>query len=218
MITLGYWNVRGLGQSIRFLLAYLGVEYNSKVYSTAEEWFGKDKNNLGLEFPNIPYIIDGEFKLTESSAIPIYLLRKYKRADLLGFSNDGSYSEREVRVAQLIGVIKDIYKETIPVCFSPDFDKIKDQAFAKGEVLLKKLVSFLGDKEFLLSTLTYADFLLYEVLCYYKYIYPQAITPTLTAYMNRFENLPGIKQYIANPSINLKAFLPTFKSTWSGPQ
>ncbi|EAR99883.2 glutathione S-transferase, amine-terminal domain protein (macronuclear) [Tetrahymena thermophila SB210] len=217
MITLGYWNARGLGQSIRFLLAYLGVEYTNKAYSTPEEWFGKDKNNLGLEFPNLPYIIDGEFKLTESQAIPIYLLKKYKRVDLLGLSNDGSNSEREVRVAQLTGVIKDIYKETLPVCFSPDFDKIKDQAFAKGEVLLKKLVSFLGDKEFLLTTLTYADFLLYEILCYYKYIYPQAITPTLTAYMNRFENLPGIKQYIANPNINLKAFLPPF-ATWSGPQ
>jgi len=30
MATLGYWGFRGLAQPIRFLLAYLGVEYTEK--------------------------------------------------------------------------------------------------------------------------------------------------------------------------------------------
>lgn len=28
--TLGYWNIRGLAQPIRFLLAHLSIEYNDK--------------------------------------------------------------------------------------------------------------------------------------------------------------------------------------------
>jgi len=29
----------------------------------------KDKKTLGLDFPSLPYLIDGNFKLTESRAI-----------------------------------------------------------------------------------------------------------------------------------------------------
>lgn len=84
MTTLGYWGIRGLAQPIRFLLAYLGVEYTNKNYLAPEEWFGKDKNDLGLDFPNIPYLIDGDVKITESSAIPVHLIKKHKRNELLG--------------------------------------------------------------------------------------------------------------------------------------
>lgn len=84
MTTLGYWSIRGLVQPIRFLLAYLWVEYTNKAYANPEEWFGKDKNELGFEFPNIPYLIDGDLKITESSAIPVHLIKKHKRNDLLG--------------------------------------------------------------------------------------------------------------------------------------
>lgn len=46
------------GQPIRFLLAYLEVDYEDKRYSLAEpphsrdEWLA-DKPNLGLDFPNV---------------------------------------------------------------------------------------------------------------------------------------------------------------------
>jgi glutathione S-transferase len=70
MVTLGYYDLRGLAQPIRFLLAYLGVKYTDKHYSTKEEWLEKDKQGLGLEFSNLPYYIDENIKLTESSAIP----------------------------------------------------------------------------------------------------------------------------------------------------
>ncbi|KAL4478045.1 hypothetical protein ABPG72_013484 [Tetrahymena utriculariae] len=220
MTTLGYWGFRGLAQPIRLLLAYLGIQYTNKAYYTPEEWFGNDKNELGLDFPNIPYLIDGEIKLTESSAIPIYLIRKHKRNDLLGFSDDGSYSEKEVRVAQLVGVIKDLFKELTGLCFNPDFKNIKDKLYTdKIEIMVKRLVAYLGDKEFLLGTLTFADFIFYEALSYIRHIYPQAnIYATLTAYLNRFENLPGIKEYLANPDQNLKIFLPPNKAAWFGPQ
>ena len=45
-------------------------------------WY-KYKFTLGLDFPNLPYLIDGDVKLTESQAIARYISGKY-RPELLG--------------------------------------------------------------------------------------------------------------------------------------
>ncbi|KAL4478046.1 hypothetical protein ABPG72_013485 [Tetrahymena utriculariae] len=219
MATLGYWSFRGLAQPIRFLLAYLGVQYTDKHYTKGEDWFENDKKNLGMDFPNIPYFIDNDIKISESSAIPFYIIKKYNKSELLGQNADGSYNEREIKVQQVIGVIKDINKELMGLCFNPDFANAKDKVYnEKLSVGLKKLTDFLGNKEFLLGSLTYADFLFYETLSYYKHIFPQSITPTVANYLNRFQNLPGIKEYIAKPSVDLNAFLPPSKAAWHGPK
>lgn len=73
--TLGYWNVRGLGEDIRMLLYYVGVEYEDRRYNfgpapdfSRAEWL-EDKEKLKeiLDFPNLPYYIDGNVKLTQVS-------------------------------------------------------------------------------------------------------------------------------------------------------
>ena len=72
--TLGYWDIRGLGQPIRYLLKYAGVQFNDKRYgfgagttmaeaeSIGKHWI-PDKFNLGLDFPNLPFYIDGDVKV-----------------------------------------------------------------------------------------------------------------------------------------------------------
>jgi len=84
MATLGYWNFRGLGQPVRFLLAYLNVPYTHRHYDTREEWFAKDKLELPMDFTNLPYFIDNDINITESSAIPVHLIKKYNKHELLG--------------------------------------------------------------------------------------------------------------------------------------
>lgn len=83
---LGYWGVRGLGQFLRNLLVYKGVQFEDRQYKfgTApdfdrSDWL-KEKFNLGLPFPNLPYYIDGDVKLTQSLAILRYLGRKHDLA------------------------------------------------------------------------------------------------------------------------------------------
>ena len=56
-LTLGYWNIRGLCDFIRLMLYYKNVNYTEKMYETEDEW-QKDKYNLNLLFPNLPYLID----------------------------------------------------------------------------------------------------------------------------------------------------------------
>lgn len=51
-----------------------------------------DKFNLGLDFPNLPYLIDGQVKLTEYEAIMQYICNKYC-PDYLGKTD-----EEKVRV------------------------------------------------------------------------------------------------------------------------
>jgi len=85
---LGYWNCQGKAQPIRYLLEYTGMKYENKIHNDHELWFKTEKAAYKGDFPNLPYLIDGEKHLTESSAIPIYICFKAKRSDLLGRSED----------------------------------------------------------------------------------------------------------------------------------
>lgn len=82
--------------------------------------------------------------------------------------------------------------------------------------ILTKLTNYLGDKEFLVGTLSYADFIFYETASLLKHIFPAILTPQITSYSQRFENLPGIKEYFANPSLDLKIYVPPGVTFWKG--
>ncbi len=73
----GYWGARGNGQISRLLLAYTGAVWEDVKYTSPDQWFGKDKQELGLAFPNLPYLIDGDLKLTESSALHRYIPKRF---------------------------------------------------------------------------------------------------------------------------------------------
>ncbi len=72
-VTVGYWEFKGRAQTIRHLLSYTKTEFKDNQYKLdkREDWDIEktEKNTLGLEIPNLPYLIDGEFKLTETKAI-----------------------------------------------------------------------------------------------------------------------------------------------------
>jgi len=83
-VKLGYWGIRGKAQSIRLLLSFSGVDFEDHTYTSADKWFKEDKLHLGLNFPNIPYLIDGEYNISEASAIQRYVIRKWGNKELLG--------------------------------------------------------------------------------------------------------------------------------------
>ncbi|VDK37176.1 unnamed protein product [Dibothriocephalus latus] len=72
-----------MGQQIRLLLKYVGEPFDQVFYEAGpapdfsrEQWLSK-KDRLGLDFPNLPYFIDGSLRLTQSSAILEYIADKH---------------------------------------------------------------------------------------------------------------------------------------------
>ena len=59
------------------MLEYLEFPYEitKYEYSQAGEWFDKDKKNLGLEMPNMPYLIKGRDFLVNASEAALIVLR-----------------------------------------------------------------------------------------------------------------------------------------------
>ena len=79
----GYWNCRIVdrGNVNRSLLEYAQVDYEDRRYMKegGPNW-DEEKNNLGFDYPNLPYIIDGDFKLTESGAVTMYIADRWAPA------------------------------------------------------------------------------------------------------------------------------------------
>ena len=70
-----YWDVRGLGEMCRLMFRYVGANYEDVKLSVEnrDDWF-KQKFTLGLDFPNLPYLIDGDVKLTQVCVTTVILI------------------------------------------------------------------------------------------------------------------------------------------------
>lgn len=217
-IQFGYWNNKGTGEPIRWLLAHLNLpftEYNPKNF---DEWFQKDKSVLGGNFPAMPFLKDGEVTVAEVGPIAHYLCSKYNK-NLLGKD-----PRDEATIMMIEGVIGDIKSYAIlPMirCESPtqELNKVlahDDKVYAK----LKQLSHLLGEKEFLLGYFSWADILLVcvtdmisalcESLKHYNVI--EAFR-NLNDLSKRVHSLPGIKarfessldlEYLPSPLLNFK--------------
>lgn len=110
--VLGYWPVRGLCAAIRYQLKYCNVDFEMIEHQpgpapeySMQPWFDI-KYKQGLPIPNLPYLIHGDFKLTESMAIHKYLAQVYDPT-LLG----KSIVDR-ANLEMLGGVIQDLNMKT----------------------------------------------------------------------------------------------------------
>ncbi|CDS38088.1 glutathione S-transferase [Echinococcus multilocularis] len=197
--TLAYWDIRGLAEQSRLLLKYLEVEYDDKRYKIGSAptfdrsaWLS-EKFSLGLDFPNLPYYIDGDFKLTQSGAILEYI------ADRHGMIPD--CKKRRAVLHMLQCEVVDLRMAFTRTCYSPDFEKLKPGLF---ETLAQKLPNFeayLGEKEWLTGDkINYPDFSLCELLNQLMKFEPTCLEkyPRLKAYLSRFENLPALRDYMAS--------------------
>ena len=88
---------------------YAEVDFEDVVYECGPApehnkdcWFSV-KNTLGLDFPNLPYLFDGDVNLTESMAIHKYIARKWSPA-LLG-ANALEYANAEM-LTEFVGKLK----------------------------------------------------------------------------------------------------------------
>jgi len=196
-MKLGYWDIRGLGQPIRYLLAYKEVDYEDKRYSCGpppefdgSQWLD-EKFTLGLDFPNLPYLFDGDVKLTQNLAIIRYLGRKY---DLVGTTCE---EQRRVDLAEQ--QLTDFRSGWVQLCYSPTFADERDAYENKLPSLLKPFSEFLGDRAYFAGDrLTYVDFLIYEMLAQHLVFSKKSFADfkNLEEFVARIEALPTFKKYL----------------------
>ena len=207
--VLGYWGIRGRGQVLRHLLAYSGLEWEDKVYTGPEKWFGNgDKQTLGMDFPNLPYVIKGDFKLSESAAVAKYIIKKSQKKDLLGKDE-----EDEARVDMVLSLLDDIYSPTYALFFSPRYAEESERLFnGKIKEKLDQLKAFIGEKQYVLGYLTLADFRIAEAAYYFEKLYDKQIGeyPFFGRIREAVESLPAVKAYYEREGAVKGPFMPNY--------
>jgi len=199
--VLGYWKIRGLGHPVRFLLHYLEVDFEDKCYEftpegTTDYWLAV-RDKLDLPLPNLPYILDGKDKVTESRAIMKHLCRT-RKPELLGKS-----PEIQTRIDMVDNFMYDlVYTGLIPVIY-----RYTEEMHNEYKELEARKLGYLcdlikDDKWMAGEDITYVDFLAYEVLYHITVYDPKSLEkfPKLQAYLKRVEGLPAIKAYMAGPN------------------
>jgi len=193
--TLGYWNLRGNTEPIRLVLHYAGIPFNDKKYDQwvpdRQDWL-KEKFTLGLQFANLPYWIEGDLKLTQSTAILRHVARKAK----LVADNEADQSRLEMLEQQAI----DLRVAFTSLCYNTaQYEQNRPEFVKSIPDKLKPWSEYLGERKYLLGDkLTYVDFLLVDALSIYETFEKTAFTgyPNLASYVQRVESLPGVKEYL----------------------
>jgi len=202
MPLLGYWKIRGLAQPVRLLLGYANEDFEDKMYEVTdapefrrESWL-KEKFSLGLEFPNLPYYIDGDTKLCQSNAIMRHLARKH---NLMG-KTDAEKDRCDMAAEQVV----DFRTQFVRMCYQEHFFRIVfkeviPKYLDKLTDALTPFETFLGESDWLAgASLTWADFIFWEMLDQHLLLKPRCLDPLpkLKAYHQRFKDLPQIKKFM----------------------
>ncbi|KAL3211910.1 hypothetical protein MRX96_036174 [Rhipicephalus microplus] len=140
-----------------------GVEFEDKRYVfgpepdfDGEEWLS-EKPTLGLRFPNLPYYLDDDVKITQSLAILRYLARKHELA--------ATDEEETLELDMLEQQARDVSWVLLMAVASPSYEETRPKYEEKMESLLQPWDEHLQDKEWAIGDrVTYVDFLLYEGL------------------------------------------------------
>jgi len=198
--VLGYWDIRGLAQPIRLLLAYTETPFEDKLYSCGPppDWdrssWTNEKFTLGLDFPNLPYYIDGDLKITQSLAILRHVARK---VNLMGETEP-----ERVRVDMLEQQLSDNNRAFVMMNYAfggGEFETLKQDYLKTMPSVLEALSKFLGDRQFFAGAkLTYVDFLAYEFIDK-LILFDKSIVSkysNLIAFHARMEALPTLAKYM----------------------
>lgn len=192
---LHYFNARGRMESIRWLLAAAGVEFEEKFIESAGD-LEKLKKDGSLMFQQVPMVeIDG-MKLVQCRAILNYIATKY---NLYG---------KDIKERALI----DMYTEgmadlnemilTLPLCPPNEKDAritlIKEKTTTRYFPVFEKVLKSHGQDYLVGNKLSKADIFLVELIYSVEEIDPSLLAnfPLLKALKTRISNLPTVKKYL----------------------
>ena len=153
--------------------------------------------SLGLDFPNLPYYIDGELRLTQSHAILLHVAREA--------GMDGSTPATAAAALMLLELSREVRDPYVRLAYSPlavfeakraDFVDSLAQPLARLEAFASKSSAFLCNE------LTFVDLVWTDLLEQLVVLAPALLDscPRLQALVAAVNGLPKMAAYRASPS------------------
>ena len=157
------------------------------------------KYTLGLDFPNLPYMIDGSVQLTQSLTILHYLssktglcIKDASQADMAKFD-----------MLEHVGMDLNILGWDLMYASKEEFFKNKSAVIEKAkEFYFKCFSDYLGDKHYFAGNqITGTDFWLFDAFDRFCKLDPEIIEQqNLKDFMKRMMALPNLQDYFTSPS------------------
>ncbi|XP_070274527.1 glutathione S-transferase A1 isoform X1 [Myotis yumanensis] len=206
---LHYFNARGRMESIRWLLAAAGVEFEEQFLASPED-LEKLRNDGSLMFQQVPMVeIDG-MKLAQTRAILNYIAAKYNLygKDIKERALIDMYSEGVADLNEMI--------MHLPLCPPHEKDakmtQIREKTTNRYFPAFEKVLKSHGQHYLVGNRLSRADIHLVELIYYVEEIDPSLMAnfPLLKALKTRISNLPPVKKFLQpgsqrKPPIDAKA-------------
>ena len=218
-MKLGYWNIRGLAEPLRMMLHYAEMEFEDVLYECGNApdfdkscWLDV-KFDLGLDFPNLPYLIDGDVKITQTIPILHYLGMK------TGLAPQDINPSKIAYFDMLDHVCQDFILLGVRLCYSSpqDFTANKSATVEKGKEFIGQFSSALADKQFFGGDkITGTDFWIFEALDRFERLEPGIVAQeNMKKFMERVMALPTLGTYFSSNessrSFPLNNKMATFK-------
>ncbi|XP_057160010.1 glutathione S-transferase A2-like isoform X1 [Ursus arctos] len=192
---LHYFNGRGRMESIRWLLAAAGVEFEEIFIETPED-LNKLKNDGYLLFQQVPMVEMDGMKIVQTRAILNYIATKYNLygKDIKERALIDMYTEGMADLNEMIIVL--------PLCPPDQKDAkialIKERTTDRYLPVFEKVLKSHGQDYLVGNTLSRADIHLVELLCYVEEIDPSLLANfplvkviSLTAFRREGSHLPA---------------------------
>lgn len=203
--VLGYWKIRGLAEPIRLLLWHLDVDYEEVYFEqgdaphySREQWLAV-KDTLGLQFPNLPYFLDSDYKVTQSFAIAKYIVRKW-RPEYFGVTD---HEKEQAWVME--GVFSDIKSILTSISYAPDYNQHKrDISVELLKTQLSYLADWLNENTYAAGAhITYLDFFFFELLDNAEAFEPGVLNnvneEVYTRYLEHIRSLHRVREFESRP-------------------
>ena len=185
----GYSDVKGFTDSYTMLFRYLKLGFNDRYILNENFWRDEEATREGFVLPALPYVVDGETKVTGDDSVITYVCIKANREDLLGKNGKDI-----AQVRMFLGLLRDMKTEVLDVLLQTDmpaeYEKIHQKRIEPRLIRLNNFLQKIEGNGFLLGYPTVADFKLYEMvnaLTHYN-IKGYDQYPNLTNFLNFFEN------------------------------
>jgi len=194
--------MRGLAEPIRYIFAYLDIEYEDKRIE-GEEWANIKSDVILYEqdYPwgNMPVLKEDDFVLCQSHAIVRYLGHKYNLA--------GANLQENAKCDEYLDAVKDYFFQFYPLFREKDEskkqeikDNIKKEVPQKYFPKFNKILEENGGEFIVGKKVTYADFLIFHYFSQTMITLGEDIFdnyPAIDKYMENMFRIPQIKKWLA---------------------